>query len=103
MGKSFSPNIPGADSLPSASTDQCPVFGTLNNSTAITATISGMNKPGDVDPRYLVSVSESLLVFLPGPVRRYISSLGPQFMQDKYKVSYYFAQFVCINYLFKEK
>ena len=48
-----------------------------------------MNKPGDVDPRYLVSMSETLLIFLPKSVRRYIGTIGPQFMEEKYKVILY--------------
>ncbi|KAK3777209.1 hypothetical protein RRG08_047829 [Elysia crispata] len=51
----------------------------------IVSLITGMNKPGDVDPRYLVSASETLLVFLPVSARRYISSIGPQFMLEKYR------------------
>ncbi|KAK3777208.1 hypothetical protein RRG08_047828 [Elysia crispata] len=51
----------------------------------IVSSITGMNKPGDVDPRYLVSASETLLVFLPVSARLYISSVGPQFMLEKYR------------------
>uniref|UniRef100_A0A0B6ZWN2 Sodium-coupled monocarboxylate transporter 1 n=1 Tax=Arion vulgaris TaxID=1028688 RepID=A0A0B6ZWN2_9EUPU len=51
----------------------------------IVSAFTGMNKPGDVDPRYLISVSESLLIFLPGPVKKYLSSIGPQFMKEEYK------------------
>lgn len=46
----------------------------------------GMNKPGEVDPRYLISVSESLLIFLPRPIKKFLSSIGPQYMKPEYKV-----------------
>ena len=44
----------------------------------------GFNKPGDVDPRYLVSVIDTLLFFLPSKIRKHISSIGPQFMDKKH-------------------
>ncbi|RUS91210.1 hypothetical protein EGW08_001016 [Elysia chlorotica] len=62
------------------------VFSTMIVGT-IVSVITGMNKPGDVDPRYLISVSESLLFFLPAPVRRWVSSLGPQYMDDIYRLN----------------
>ncbi|CAG5131129.1 unnamed protein product [Candidula unifasciata] len=54
----------------------------------IVSVFTGMNKPGDVDPRYLISVSESLLIFLPRPVKRYLSSIGPQYIKEEYKARF---------------
>ncbi|RUS90993.1 hypothetical protein EGW08_001210 [Elysia chlorotica] len=51
----------------------------------IASVFTGMNRPGDVDPRYLISMSETLLIFLPGPMKRWLSSIGPQYMDEKYK------------------
>ncbi|RUS69050.1 hypothetical protein EGW08_023188 [Elysia chlorotica] len=51
----------------------------------IVSVLTGMNKPGDVNPRYLISASESLLFFLPWRVRRLVSSLGPQYMADEHR------------------
>ena len=45
--------------------------------------LTGFNKPGDVNPSCLVSVSDTVLFFLPGKIRHRVSSLGPQFMEDK--------------------
>ncbi|KAK3782992.1 hypothetical protein RRG08_058051 [Elysia crispata] len=60
------------------------VFGTMIVGT-IVSLITGMNEPGDVDPKYLTSVTESFLFFLPASVRRWISSFGPQFMDDTHR------------------
>ncbi|KAK3776312.1 hypothetical protein RRG08_039898 [Elysia crispata] len=54
----------------------------------IVSCVTGMNRPGDVNPRYLLSASEALLFFVPRRVRRWISSLGPQYMADEYKEKY---------------
>ncbi|BFZ06708.1 hypothetical protein BsWGS_09747 [Bradybaena similaris] len=63
------------------------VLGTLTTMVVgnIVSVFTGMNRPGDVDPRYLISFSESILILFPRPVKRYLSSLGPQYMKEEYK------------------
>jgi len=59
------------------------IFGTMIVA-MIASVFLGQNKPGDVDPRYLIPVSK-FLFFLPASVREKISSIGPQFIKDEYK------------------
>ncbi|XP_012944538.1 uncharacterized protein LOC106013411 [Aplysia californica] len=49
---------------------------------------TGLNKPGDVDPRYLISVVDTFLIFLPPSLKRWLSGLGTQFMDEKYKARF---------------
>lgn len=47
--------------------------------------LTGENKPGDVDPRLLVAISDIFFFWLPASLRQRISSLGPQFIKEEYK------------------
>lgn len=60
------------------------VFGTMIVGFLVSL-FTGLNQPGDVDPKYLISVTESFLCFLPGPLRRWVKGRGPQFMEDIYR------------------
>lgn len=52
---------------------------------SVVSLLTGANKPGDVDPRYLATATDTFLFFLPPPLKRWLSSRGPQFRDDKYK------------------
>ncbi|KAH9512752.1 Sodium-dependent multivitamin transporter [Bulinus truncatus] len=77
----------GIDKLYTLSYQWISVVGTLTTviMSLLFSLVTGMNKPGDVDPRYLASMTDTLLIFLPKRLRRWISSMGPQFIKDEYR------------------
>ncbi|GFR88092.1 sodium-coupled monocarboxylate transporter 1, partial [Elysia marginata] len=84
MGMNFSPSVKKSPGLSPASTENC-YADALYNSTGGSSTLASMNRPGEVDPRYLISLTDTILFFLPGSVRQWIKSIGPQYMEEKYK------------------
>ncbi|KAK0061081.1 sodium-coupled monocarboxylate transporter 1 [Biomphalaria pfeifferi] len=50
--------------------------------------VTGMNKPGDVDPRYLASMTDTVFIFIPVCIRRRIRCIGPQYIKDEYKARF---------------
>ncbi|XP_035825117.1 sodium-coupled monocarboxylate transporter 1 [Aplysia californica] len=51
----------------------------------IVSFLTGMNKPGDVDPRYLIPISDILFICFPKSFKNKMASFGPQFMKEEYK------------------
>ncbi|XP_059139448.1 sodium-coupled monocarboxylate transporter 1-like [Physella acuta] len=54
----------------------------------VASVFTGMNKPGDVDPRYLISMSGTMLICFPKPVIKFFSSMGPQYMREEFKAKF---------------
>ncbi|CAL1546439.1 unnamed protein product [Lymnaea stagnalis] len=80
----------GIEKLYTLSYQWIAVLGTL--STVVLALIyslfTGTNKPGDVDPRYLIGMSGTFLICWPKKIQDYVGSLGPQYIREEYKTRF---------------
>ncbi|CAL1531976.1 unnamed protein product [Lymnaea stagnalis] len=77
----------GIEKLYTLSYNWISVLGTLTTVAVamVFSLVTGTNKPGDVDPRYLISMSGVLLICLPSRLKKYIRSIGPQYIKEEYK------------------